>query len=228
MMQDETKPSAAADTAADSAAADTAAAEPATAERADAGAADASAAPESESDKKSNKKWYIIHTHSTFEDKVVDSIQERARTRSLDSHIGELNVPVEEVVEVRRGQRTQVKRKLFPGYVFANMAMTDEVYHLIKDTPKVTGFLGAQKQPVAIPDSDVMQMLNKARADAENPKMSVMFEVGEQVRVSDGPFASFDGLVEEIDAEKARLKVAVSIFGRPTPVELEYSQVEKV
>lgn len=176
----------------------------------------------------SGKKWYIIHTHSNFEDKVADSIQERARIKELDAHIGELHVPVEEVVEVRRGQRMQVKRKLFPGYVFANMAMTDEVYHLIKDTPKVTGFLGAQKQPVPIPDSDVMQMLNKARADAENPKMSVMFEVGEQVRVSDGPFASFDGLVEEIDAEKARLKVAVSIFGRPTPVELEYSQVEKL
>lgn len=193
---------------------------------ADESVADDSAAESSASE--DGKKWYIIHTHSNFEDKVADSIQERARIKALESHIGELHVPVEEVVEVRRGQRQQVKRKLFPGYVFANMAMTDEVYHLIKDTPKVTGFLGAQQRPAPIPDSDVMQMLNKARADAENPKMSVMFEIGEQVRVSDGPFASFDGLVEEIDAEKARLKVAVSIFGRPTPVELEYSQVEKL
>ena len=176
------------------------------------------------------KKWYIIHTYSNFEDKVVEAIAERAATGRavLRDLVGEMIVPTEDVVEIRRGQRVQTKRKLFPGYVFANVDMTDDVYHLIKNTPKVTGFLGAHKKPVPIADADVAAMMDKAKQDAENPKLSVMFEIGEQVRVADGPFASFNGMVEEIDAEKARLKVAVSIFGRPTPVELEYSQVEKL
>ena len=161
---------------------------------------------------------------------MVEAIAERAATGRavLRDLVGEMIVPTEDVVEIRRGQRVQTKRKLFPGYVFANVDMTDDVYHLIKNTPKVTGFLGAHKKPVPIADADVAAMMDKAKQDAENPKLSVMFEIGEQVRVADGPFASFNGMVEEIDAEKARLKVAVSIFGRPTPVELEYSQVEKL
>ena len=173
-------------------------------------------------------KWYIVHAYSNFEQKVADSIQEQARLAGLEECFEEILVPTEEVVELRRGRRVNAERKFFPGYVLVKMDMSDDAYHLVKNTPKVTGFLGAENRPTPIPQREVDQILNQVQEGVERPKPSVIFEVGEQVRVSDGPFASFNGLVEEIDEERARLKVTVSIFGRATPVELEYGQVEKL
>jgi transcriptional antiterminator NusG len=174
------------------------------------------------------KKWYIVHAYSNFERKVADSIQEKARATGLEDLFDEILVPTEKVVEVRRGRKVDAERKFFPGYVLVKMAMTDEAYHLIKNTPKVTGFLGADNKPVAISESEAQRILQQVQEGVERPKPSISFEVGEQVRVADGPFASFNGLVEEVDEVRARLKVAVSIFGRATPVELEYGQVEKL
>lgn len=173
-------------------------------------------------------KWYIVHAYSNFEQKVADSIQEQARLAGLEDRFEEILVPTEEVVELRRGRRVNAERKFFPGYVLVKMDMSDDAYHLVKNTPKVTGFLGSENRPTPIPQREVDQILNQVQEGVERPKPSVIFEVGEQVRVSDGPFASFNGLVEEIDEERARLKVTVSIFGRATPVELEYGQVEKL
>ncbi len=173
-------------------------------------------------------KWYIVHAYSNFEQKVADSIQEQARLGGLEARFEEILVPTEEVVELRRGRRVNAERKFFPGYVLVKMDMSDQAYHLVKNTPKVSGFLGAENRPTPIPQREVDRILNQVREGVEHPKPSVIFEVGEQVRVSDGPFASFNGLVEEIDEERARLKVTVSIFGRATPVELEYGQVEKL
>jgi transcription termination/antitermination protein NusG len=175
-----------------------------------------------------DKRWYIVHTYSNFERKVADSIKEKAHATGLDELFDEILVPTEKVVELRRGRKVDAERKFFPGYVLVKMAMTDQAYHLIKNTPKVTGFLGADNKPVAISDSEASRILQQVQEGVERPKPSVSFEVGEQVRVADGPFASFNGLVEEVDEMRARLKVAVSIFGRPTPVELEYAQVEKL
>ncbi len=172
-------------------------------------------------------KWYIVHAYSNFEKKVAEAIQEQAEQQGLEENFEQVLVPTEEVVEVRRGQRVNAERKFFPGYVLVKMNMTDEAYHLVKNTPKVTGFLGSNNKPVPVSDREVDAIMNQVQEGIERPKPSITFEVGEQVRVCDGPFASFNGLVEEIDEERARLKVAVSIFGRPTPVELEYSQVEK-
>jgi transcriptional antiterminator NusG len=174
------------------------------------------------------KKWYIVHAYSNFERKVADSIKEKAHAAGLDDAFEEILVPTEKVVEVRRGRKVDAERKFFPGYVLVKMAMSDEAYHLIKNTPKVTGFLGADKKPIAISDAEARRILQQVQEGVERPKPSISFEVGEQVRVSDGPFASFSGQIEEVDEVRARLKVAVSIFGRATPVELEYSQVEKV
>jgi len=174
------------------------------------------------------KRWYIVHTYSNFENKVAESIREQAAAQGLSHLFEEVLVPKEEVVEVRRGRKVTSERKFFPGYVLVKMEMTDEAYHLIKNTPKVTGFLGAEQKPVPISDDEANRILQQVQEGIERPKPSVTFEIGEQVRVADGPFASFNGLVEEVDEEKARLKVAVSIFGRPTPVELEYGQVEKL
>ncbi|MEC7512640.1 MAG: transcription termination/antitermination protein NusG [Pseudomonadota bacterium] len=173
------------------------------------------------------KRWYIVHAYSNFEHKVAESIREQAAIAGLQDSFEEILVPTEEVVEVRRGRRVNAERKFFPGYVLVRMEMSDEAYHLVKNTPKVTGFLGQQNRPSPISQSEVDQIVNQVQEGVERPKPSVVFEIGEQVRVCDGPFATFSGLVEEVDEEKARLKVAVSIFGRATPVELEYGQVEK-
>jgi len=173
------------------------------------------------------KRWYIVHAYSNFEHKVVESIREQAAIAGLQDSFEEILVPTEEVVEMRRGRRVNAERKFFPGYVLVRMDMSDEAYHLVKNTPKVTGFLGQQNRPSPISQSEVDQIVNQVQEGVERPKPSVVFEIGEQVRVCDGPFATFSGLVEEVDEEKARLKVAVSIFGRATPVELEYGQVEK-
>ncbi|MGI9439505.1 MAG: transcription termination/antitermination protein NusG [Parvibaculales bacterium] len=174
------------------------------------------------------KHWYIVHTYSNFEHKVAESIREQADQAGLDKAFEEILVPTEEVVEMRRGQRVNAERKFFPGYVLVKMALTDEAYHLVKNTPRVTGFLGQQNRPAPISQREVDSIVNQVQDGVDRPKPAIMFEVGEQVRVCDGPFASFSGLVEGVDEEKARLKVAVSIFGRATPVELEYGQVEKV
>jgi transcriptional antiterminator NusG len=173
------------------------------------------------------KRWYIVHAYSNFEHKVAESIREQAAIAGLQDSFEEILVPKEEVVEMRRGRRVNAERKFFPGYVLVRMDMSDEAYHLVKNTPKVTGFLGQQNRPSPISQNEVDQIVNQVQEGVERPKPSVVFEIGEQVRVCDGPFATFSGLVEEVDEEKARLKVAVSIFGRATPVELEYGQVEK-
>lgn len=174
------------------------------------------------------KRWYIVHAYSNFEKKVAESIREKAQATGLDDLFEEILVPTEKVVEVRRGRKVDAERKFFPGYVLVKMDMTDEAYHLIKNTPKVTGFLGADLRPMPISETEALHILQQVQEGVERPKPSISFDVGEQVRVADGPFASFNGLVEEIDEERARLKVAVSIFGRATPVELEYGQVEKL
>jgi transcriptional antiterminator NusG len=173
-------------------------------------------------------RWYIVHAYSNFEKKVAESIREQAHTRGLDELFEQVLVPTEKVVEVRRGRKVDSERKFFPGYVLVKCNLTDEAYHLIKNTPKVTGFLGADKKPIPISDAEAERILHQMQEGVERPKATVSFEVGEQVRVADGPFASFNGFVEEVDDARSRLKVAVSIFGRPTPVELEFGQVEKL
>ena len=173
------------------------------------------------------QRWYVVHVYSGFERKVCDSIKEQALQKGLDEDIEEVLVPMEEVVELRRGSKINAERKFFPGYVLIKMKMSDESWHLVKDTPKDRGFLGGGGKPTPISNAEADQILRQIKEGVDRPKPSVTFEVGEQVRVCDGPFNSFNGLVEEVDEEKARLKVSVSIFGRATPVELEYSQVEK-
>ena len=174
------------------------------------------------------KRWYIVHTYSNFEKKVAESIREQAQNQGLGELFEDVLVPTEEVVEVRRGRKVASERRFFPGYVLAKMDMTDQAYHLIKNTPKVTGFLGSDNKPMPISDAEADRILHQVQEGIERPRPTVSYEVGEQVRVADGPFASFSGLIEEVDEERSRVKVAVSIFGRPTPVELEFAQVEKL
>ena len=171
--------------------------------------------------------WYVIHVYSGFEKKVAESIREQADAKGMGDLFAEVLVPTEEVVEMRRGTKVQSERKFFPGYVLVKLDLTDETWHLVKNTPKVTGFLGSGQRPAPVPQREVDSILRQVQEGIERPKPSITFEIGEQVRVCDGPFTSFAGFVEEVDEERARLKVAVSIFGRATPVELEYAQVEK-
>ena len=174
------------------------------------------------------KRWYIVQAYSNFERKVADSITEKAAQSKLDDLFDEVLVPTEKIVEVRRGRKVDAERKFFPGYVLVKMELTDETFHLIKNTPKVTGFLGSDNKPIPISEVEAQHILQQVQEGVERPKPSISFDIGEQVRVSDGPFASFNGVVEDVDEERARLKVEVSIFGRATPVELEYGQVEKL
>ncbi|MCC7017619.1 MAG: transcription termination/antitermination protein NusG [Rhodospirillales bacterium] len=173
-------------------------------------------------------QWYVIHVYSGFEKKVAQSIAEQAKQAGMSEQIQQVLVPTEEVVEMRRGSKINAERKFFPGYVLVKMDMTDETWHLVKNTPKVTGFLGGRGRPTAISEVEAQRIQAQVKEGIERPRPSIRFEIGEQVRVCDGPFNSFNGLVEDVDEERSRLKVAVSIFGRPTPVELEYSQVEKL
>ena len=173
-------------------------------------------------------RWYIVHAYSNFEKQVANSIREQATLRGIDKLFEEIMVPTEEVIQVKKGRKTSSERKFFPGYVLVKMEMTDEAYHLIKNTSKVSGFLGSSNKPMPISESEATTIIQQVQEGVDRPKPSITFDIGEQVKVSEGPFASFNGMVEEVDIERSRLKVAVSIFGRATPVELEYGQVEKL
>ena len=172
-------------------------------------------------------RWYAVHAYSNFENKVADSIREQAKQRGLAGQFEQILVPKEKVVEVRRGRKVDAERKFFPGYVLVKMDLSDEAYHLVKNTPKVTGFLGSGSKPMPVSEREVARIIGAIEEGVERPKPTITFEIGESVRVIDGPFASFNGSVEQVDEDRARLRVTVSIFGRATPVELEYAQVEK-
>ena len=174
------------------------------------------------------KEWYVIHTYSGHENKVKLALEKKISNLNLKDKVFQVRIPTVEIAEVKDGKKKIKSKKFFPGYVLVKMQLTDEAYHLIKNTPKVTGFLGSDNKPMPLSDAEAERIIHQVQEGIERPKPSVSFEVGEQVRVSDGPFASFNGTVEEVDEHAGRVKVSVSIFGRPTPVELEYSQVEKV
>ncbi|MBQ8251626.1 MAG: transcription termination/antitermination protein NusG [Alphaproteobacteria bacterium] len=171
-------------------------------------------------------RWYIVHTYSGFENKIAAFIKEQAEKKNMTDKVEDVLVPTENVVSVRNGAKVETERKFFPGYVLVKMEMTPETWHLVSSTPKVTGFLGGKK-PVPMTEAEVQRILHQVKEGVEKPKSAIVYEVGEQVCVCDGPFASFTGVVEEVDAEKERLKVSVSIFGRLTPLELNYTQVKK-
>ena len=173
------------------------------------------------------KNWYIVQTFSGFEHKVSEALKETIKIKELDNKITDVLVPVHEITEVKRGKRVQRKKKYFPSYVLVKMEMSKELYHMIKNIQKVTGFLGATGAPARVSDKEIDKILGNIKEGSLVPEPIISFEIGEQVKVCEGPFASFTGLVEEVDEEKSRLKVSVSIFGRPTPIELEYNQVEK-
>ena len=171
--------------------------------------------------------WYIVQAYSGFEKKVVDSIKDVLAKNKLESHLEKILVPTHQVTEVKKGKRTKKEKKYFPGYVLIKIDLSKQIYHLIKNIPKISGFLGSADKPSAITDNEIQRILGQVSESAINQKSGISFEIGEKVKVCDGPFASFNGLVEEIDEEKSRLKVSVSIFGRPTPVDLDFNQIEK-
>ena len=173
------------------------------------------------------KNWYIIQSHSSFENKVAQEIKEEAQKANLSDKIEEIIVPTHDITEVKRGKRVQRKKKYFPGYVLLKSEMDNTIYHLIKSLKKVSGFLGSKGTPIPVSEKEIEKILGQIKDGVVQPKSGIEYNVGEKVQVIDGPFASFSGLVEDIDEDKLRLKVSVSIFGRPTPVDLEYSQVEK-
>jgi transcription termination/antitermination protein NusG len=175
-------------------------------------------------------RWYIVHAHSGFEKKVAAAIKEQAVQKNLTDKIEDVVVPIEEVTEVRRGKKVQAERKFFPGYVMVKMELSDATWHMVKNTAKVTGFLGGggKGKPVPITDKEAESIFAQVREGIEHPKASVSFEVGENVKIVDGPFDTFTGVIEAVDEDKQRVKVSVSIFGRPTPVDLDYGQVEKI
>ncbi len=173
-------------------------------------------------------RWYVLHVYSGFEGKVAEAIRDKAQKQGLEDRIEDILVPTEEVVEIKRGQRVNSEQKIFPGYVLAKMDLSDDVWHMVKNTPKVTGFLGAGNKPSPISEKEAARLMTQLQEGIEKPRAAISFDIGEKVKVMEGAFASFEGLVEEIDDEKGRVKVSVSIFGRATPVELEFSQVEKV
>ena len=171
--------------------------------------------------------WYIVQTFSGFEQKIAETLKEMIKTKKLDDKISEVLVPIHEVTVVKKGKRVQKKKKYFPSYILVKMEMNKELYHMIKNIQKVTGFLGTTGTPVPVQEKEIDKIMGRIKEGSLAPKTQVTFDIGEQVKVCEGPFASFSGLVEEIDEEKSRLKVSVSIFGRPTPIDLEYNQVEK-
>ena len=173
------------------------------------------------------KKWYIVQTFSSFEQKVAKTLKDIIEKKLLNDKIEEVLVPLHEVTEVKRGKRVQRMKKYFPSYVLVKMEMNKELYHMINNIQKVTGFLGAKGSPVPVPDKEINKIMGSIQEGTLTPETQITFDIGEQVKVCEGPFASFSGLVEEVDEEKSRLKVSVSIFGRPTPIDLEYNQVEK-
>ena len=173
-------------------------------------------------------RWYVVHVFSGSEKKVAEALKDQIEHKGMGELIKEVLVPTEEVIEVKRGVRVNSERKFFPGYILVQMDLDDDTWHFVKSQPRVSGFLGSKGKPIPITEKEAQQLLNQITEGIERPRASVVYEIGEQVRVCDGPFASFNGLVEDVDEDKSRLKVAVSIFGRATPVDLEYSQVEKV
>lgn len=175
-----------------------------------------------------NPRWYVVHVYSGSERKVAESLREQSVKKKLEDQVLEVLVPTEDIVEVKRGEKVKVERQYFPGYILVKMLLTDESWHLISSTPKVTGFLGAKGRPTPITNREVERLLSQIEDDKDRVKHAISFEIGDQVKVSDGPFSTFTGIVEDVDDEKERLKVSVTIFGRATPVELEYSQVEKI
>jgi transcriptional antiterminator NusG len=173
------------------------------------------------------KKWYVLHVYSGFEQKIADAINVNAAKQGLEEFVGDIMIPKEEVMEVKKGKRVAVERKFFPGYLLVQLEMNDTVWHLVKSVPKVTGFLGGGKKPIPMTEVEAQRLIKQVQDGVDRPRSTVSFDIGEEVKVTDGPFASFAGHVEEVDEDKQRLKVTVSIFGRATPVELDYSQVEK-
>lgn len=173
-------------------------------------------------------RWYVLHVYSGSEKKVAESIKEQAILKKMEDRIVEVIVPTEDIVEVKKGAKVNSERKFFPGYVLIKMEMSDDCWHVVNNTPKVTGFLGSRNKPQPISETEAQRIITQMQDGVDRPQMQVNYEIGEQIRVVDGPFASFVGMVEDVEIEKARLKVSVSIFGRSTPVELEFTQVEKV
>ncbi|MDC0045541.1 transcription termination/antitermination protein NusG [Pelagibacteraceae bacterium] len=176
----------------------------------------------------SDARWYVLHAYSGYEKKVADSIIDQADKLGIKEHIEDISVPTQNIVEVKRGVRVNTERKIFPGYILIKMNLNDDTWHIIKTTPKLSGFLGNKGKPIPISNAEAKRISQQVIDGVEKTRPAIMYDVGEQVKVIDGPFASFNGEIEQIDEEKARLRVAVSIFGRSTPVDLDYSQVEKV